>query len=187
MLTPRALALLVLLAPRCVVGTNQQPITHASRDCLAQRTGKVLRRRTRLYDDALARKPLENVTVSDPGQYLYTVPWLDPHAHSRPYIGLHNDLDALLRVQASDDGIITWTFFTNVWRTMLMNFAYSLMRYGKVTSFIVVTLDEPSLRTCIGLRLPCYNASSTAPLIAGMLPLCCIQYLLLDHFCHRAV
>lgn len=129
---------------------------------------RVLRQSTRLYDDVLVQKPLENVTVSDPTQYLYTVPWLDPNAHTRPYIGLHNNFDELLRVQASQDGIITWTFYTNVWRTLLMNFAFSLMRYGKVTSFIVVTLDEPSLRTCMGLRLPCYNASSTAPLIVGM-------------------
>lgn len=128
---------------------------------------KAPRRRVRIYDDVLAQKPHENVTVADPAQYLYTVPWLDPSSHTKPYIGLHNNLDELLRVQASADGIVTWTFFTNIWRTLLMNFVYSLMRYGKVTSYIVVTLDEPSLRTCIGLRLPCYNATSTAPHIVG--------------------
>ncbi len=131
-------------------------------------TKRILRRKYRIYDDVLSQKPLENTTVSDPTQYLYTVPWLDPKGPSRPYMGLHNDLDTLLRVQASNEGIVTWTFFTNSWRVLLMNFVYSLMRYGKVTSFIVVTLDPVALQTCMSLNLPCFNASATAPTVVGM-------------------
>ena len=46
-----------------------------------------------------------------------------------PYAGLHNDLEALLRVQAVDN-TITWTFATMDWRPLLLNWVYSLVTCG---------------------------------------------------------
>ena len=61
-------------------------------------------------------------------------PWLLPPGTKLPYSGLENDLDGLLRTQASRSvqgfPAVTMVFFSHHHRTMLMNCVYSLSKFA---------------------------------------------------------
>lgn len=42
--------------------------------------------------------------------------------------------------------------------SLLLNWVWSLVMYGNSHAYIIVTLDDDSLASCRGLRLPCWDA-----------------------------
>jgi hypothetical protein len=88
-------------------------------------------------------------------------PWLFNKSQTRfPYLGMHNDLDALLRIMGKQSKKITVLGFNWQWQVMIQNNIYTLVRFARTSNYIVVTGDEETLLVCIELNLPCYNASS---------------------------
>ena len=79
--------------------------------------------------------------------------------HVPPYMGLQNDLSALLAAQHSEQCISVFVFSRAVTRWAL-NSIYSLITFGEATNFIVAATDAASLTKCLDLGLPCYNATA---------------------------
>ena len=95
-------------------------------------------------------------------------PWLmKRRADGLPYVGLHNDLDALLKLQSAKVGEgykgVSLLFFNYQMSTMLQNCLYSMVKFAGVCNYIVVVWDEPSLEVCRDMNLPCYNATDMIP------------------------
>eukprot|EP01114_Cavostelium_apophysatum_P011767 TRINITY_DN26239_c0_g1_i1.p1 TRINITY_DN26239_c0_g1~~TRINITY_DN26239_c0_g1_i1.p1 ORF type:complete len:405 (-),score=24.09 TRINITY_DN26239_c0_g1_i1:4-1218(-) len=89
---------------------------------------------------------------------LVPVPWLlPPREHVYAYQGLHEDIDALLKVQASPQNEITFFFYTAGQIDLLLNALWSLETFGKTKHYIVVALDNTTLRQCLDYNLPCFN------------------------------
>ena len=88
-------------------------------------------------------------------------PWLFPQSRTLfPYLGMHNDLDALLKIMAYHSKTITLVGFNWHWQSMIQNNIFTLVRFTRTFNYIVVTDDKLSLLVCIELNLSCYNASS---------------------------
>lgn len=85
------------------------------------------------------------------------LPWQTGNSNTS-YHGKHNDLPSLLRAQAFD-GWITVFAFSAPFKLLLLNCLYSLITFGKVSSYIVTAFDSESLRQCLELNLPCYNGT----------------------------
>ncbi|UJR06637.1 hypothetical protein I4U23_010921 [Adineta vaga] len=91
-------------------------------------------------------------------------PWLFPKSNTLfPYLGMHNDLDALLQIVTKQSKKVTMLGFTWHWQAMLQNNIFTLVRFARATNYIVVAFDEVTLLVCIELNLPCYNGSSYVP------------------------
>ena len=111
-------------------------------------------RDNRVYkrDSSSRSSELMNIVLSSP--------WLYPKSRTLfPYIGLHNDLDALLKTMAHQSKKIMILGFDWHWQSMIQNNIYTLVRFARTTNFIVPTGDEISLHICIELNLPCYRLS----------------------------
>jgi hypothetical protein len=72
--------------------------------------------------------------------------------------GKHEDLPGLVQAMKSEDGWITTMTFTISMRDMVLNAIWSLVVLGGVRSVIVNALGVESLRECISLNLPCFDA-----------------------------
>jgi hypothetical protein len=93
-------------------------------------------------------------------------PWLLPQDSGFAYSGLHNDLEKLATVQAREiDGYqaVSVVFFNYHQSVMMQNAVYSLVKFSGVCNYIVAVWDEPSLEACIGMNLPCFDASDMTP------------------------
>jgi hypothetical protein len=88
-------------------------------------------------------------------------PWLFPKSRTLfPYLGMHNDLDLLLKTMAYQSKKIMILGFNWHWQAMAQNNIFTLVRFTRTSNYIVVVGDELTLFVCIELNLPCYNASS---------------------------
>ncbi len=94
----------------------------------------------------------------------YTAPWLLPPDQQAklPYLGMENNLTALLKVQASHDWV-TVVLYTSGHADMTLNCIYSYIHFGKAHNLVVYTFDNVSLASCRDFKLPCYNATSLLP------------------------
>ena len=97
-------------------------------------------------------------------------PWLLNSTNSSkkhlPYVGLENNLEELLHVQAKRVGkykTVSLVFFNIHQSVMMQNCVYSLVKFASVCNYIVVTWDEPTLKACKAMNMPCYNAESLIP------------------------
>lgn len=73
--------------------------------------------------------------------------------------GLHNDLGALLKVQAKDNAVAV-LIFNQGFAGLALNCIVSLVRFAKAHNYIVAAVGDGSVQHCEELRLPCYNASA---------------------------
>ena len=98
-----------------------------------------------------------------------TAPWLLSPAHQAelPYLGLEDDLTALLKVQSSHNWVSVF-LFNSGFADLTVNCIYSYINYGKAHNYVVYAFDDVSLKHCMRFKLPCYNATS---LLMGMLPM----------------
>jgi hypothetical protein len=88
-------------------------------------------------------------------------PWLFPKSRTLfPYLGMHNNLDALLQIMAHGSKKIMILGFNWHWQAMAQNNIFTLVRFTRTSNYIIVAGDELTLLVCIELNLPCYNASS---------------------------
>ncbi|CAF2529438.1 unnamed protein product [Rotaria sp. Silwood2] len=88
-------------------------------------------------------------------------PWLFPKLRTLfPYLGMHNNLDALLRTMSHKSKKIMIIGFSRHWQAMVQNNIFTIVRFTRTSNYIIVTGDELSLLVCIELNLPCYNATS---------------------------
>lgn len=88
-------------------------------------------------------------------------PWLFPRSKSLfPYLGLHNNLDDLLEAVSNGSKKVIILGFNWHWQSMIENNIFTLVRFARSMSNIVLAPDETTLAVCIELNLPCYNASS---------------------------
>ncbi|GAB4823098.1 hypothetical protein N2152v2_010144 [Parachlorella kessleri] len=82
--------------------------------------------------------------------------------------GLENDLDGLLQARSQPVGTyskaISVVHFNHHHTLMLQNWIYSAVKWAGIENYIVATWDDESLRVCLDLNLPCYNATSYLPL-----------------------
>ena len=112
--------------------------------------------------NTIKRPRKENVTHCSPNPWL-----LQKRIQSLRYVGLYNDLDALLQVQARPVGEgykgVSIIFFNYQMSVLLQNCLYSMVKFAGVCNYIVVVWDEPSLDVCLDMNLPCYNATSMIP------------------------
>ncbi|GAB4814652.1 hypothetical protein N2152v2_001698 [Parachlorella kessleri] len=98
-------------------------------------------------------------------------PWLLPAGSEKllPYYGRGGNLEQLLRVQALPDplgqsrGLVTLLYFNYQQAAMAMNCIYSLVKFGGVTSYVVVVWNGRSREACAHLNLPCFDASAWLP------------------------
>jgi hypothetical protein len=98
-------------------------------------------------------RDLSNIALSSP--------WLFPKSQALfPYLGMHNDLDTLLKTMAYPSKKIIILTFNWHWQSMAQNNIFTLVRFTRTFNYIVATGDEITLLVCIELNLPCYNASS---------------------------
>jgi hypothetical protein len=98
-------------------------------------------------------RDLSNIVLSSP--------WLFPKSQALfPYLGMHNDLDTLLKTMAYPSKKIIILSFNWRWQSMAQNNIFTLVRFTRTFNYIVATSDEITLLVCIELNLPCYNASS---------------------------
>jgi Nucleotide-diphospho-sugar transferase len=100
------------------------------------------------------------------GRSCSPTPWLLSKGSDLPYSGLHNNLEELATVQARDiDGhkAVSVVFFNYHQSVMMQNAVYSLVKWSGVCNYIVAVWDEPSLEACIGMNLPCFDASAMTP------------------------
>lgn len=87
-------------------------------------------------------------------------PWLFPKSQALfPYLGLHNDLDALLHIMAHHSRKVMILGFNWHWQAMVQNNIFTLVRFTRTTNYIIAAGDELTLFVCIELNLPCYNAT----------------------------
>jgi hypothetical protein len=87
-------------------------------------------------------------------------PWLfRKESEGILFADLCNDLDKLLSVMSNKTNKIALLRFNYPWQTMLQNQIYTLVKFGQVYNYIVMTGDEKSLRVCFELNLPCFNGS----------------------------
>jgi hypothetical protein len=89
-----------------------------------------------------------------------SAPWLVDRATlpSFAYEGLATDLNALLKVQADEHGIVLVAMFNQFWIDHLHNFYFSMVRRARLTNIIIATLDRESQQLCEANRLPCFDA-----------------------------
>lgn len=99
-------------------------------------------------------RPLDSNKIPLPAQ------WITEQNRSQ-YMGLHNDLPALLQAQSRDNWVSMFSFSSGIKR-MALNCIYSFVRYGGQSSYIVTAWDPLALDMCISLQLPCYNATHMA-------------------------
>ncbi|CAF3721153.1 unnamed protein product [Adineta steineri] len=116
-------------------------------------------RMTNMFFESLMRnnrsgwEELLNVALSSP--------WLFPKSRTLfPYLGLHNNLDALLHIMAHQSKKILILGFNWHWQAMAQNNIFTLVRFTRTTNYIIAAGDELTLFVCIELNLPCYNATS---------------------------
>ncbi|GAB4813771.1 hypothetical protein N2152v2_000817 [Parachlorella kessleri] len=104
-------------------------------------------------------------------------PWLLPEAaatqENLPYLGLHNDLEGLLRVRAGPVGGkdaeargVSVVYFSGSHAVMMQNFVYTAVKWAGITNYMVATWGDASLAACIAMHLPCFNATAFSPLPA---------------------
>jgi hypothetical protein len=91
-------------------------------------------------------------------------PWLISRNHlaSLPYEGKHNDLDALLKVQADANNVVVMSILNVFWIDHLHNEVFSAVHNAGITNYIIATMDAASLLLCRSNRLPCYDAEHLA-------------------------
>jgi hypothetical protein len=91
----------------------------------------------------------------------FVAPWLLPDSMRTrlPYLGLHNDLTALLKLQSYNNWIAIFPY-TKGQVEFGLNCVNSYLTYGKAFNYIVYTFDDASLAHCQNFSLPCFNASS---------------------------
>ncbi|KAH7619200.1 hypothetical protein NADE_006045 [Nannochloris sp. 'desiccata'] len=108
----------------------------------------------------------EDGSVSNWDRSCSPTPWLLPSGSEFPYSGLHGDLEELATVQARQiDGYkaVSVVFFNYHQSVIMQNAVYSLVKWSGVCNYIVAVWDEPSLEACIGMNLPCFDASAMTP------------------------
>lgn len=123
-------------------------------------------------NDIVARPPRKIATPAQKVKPRYngtcvqalSAPWLvSKEAVSKfAYEGLEHDLDALLKTQADENGIVLMTIFNKFWIDHAHNFLFSLVRYGSIANFVIATMDPEALAACMANRLPCFDATAYA-------------------------
>jgi hypothetical protein len=105
-----------------------------------------------------------HVAFSGPCVEALSAPWLVSRDHipKFPYEGLHQDLDAILRVQADTNRIVFVAFFNKFWIDHLHNFLFSMVRRARLWNVVFATTDREALDLCLTNRLPCFDASAFA-------------------------
>ncbi|PNW79384.1 hypothetical protein CHLRE_09g413100v5 [Chlamydomonas reinhardtii] len=94
------------------------------------------------------------------------LPWQHaPGSWNPPYAGMHNNLSALLRMQRLPgvNWVVVYALSTleGHHELVLLNSLTSLLLFGGGDgAYVVMVASEAALKTCIGLQLPCYNATA---------------------------
>lgn len=87
-------------------------------------------------------------------------PWLfQKHPSKKIFSSLFNDLDQLLTLMSNNTNKIALLRFNYPWQIMLQNQIYTLVKFGQVYNYVVMTGDEKSLQVCFRLNLPCFNGT----------------------------
>lgn len=93
-------------------------------------------------------------------------PWLlPPRTSALPYAGVH-ELGRLLRLRAQLVGrqrVVTLLQFNRRFAELAQNCVYSLVKFGGVRSYVVVTWTPEDLAACADLNLPCADVAALLP------------------------
>ena len=99
-------------------------------------------------------------TVYNEWKTIAACPWLvSNHSSKALFLSLYNDLDGLLMFMSRKTQKIALVRFNYPWQIMLQNEIYTLAKFGQVHNYIVMVVDDESLRVCLALNLPCYNGT----------------------------
>ncbi|KAI8476532.1 MAG: nucleotide-diphospho-sugar transferase-domain-containing protein [Monoraphidium minutum] len=85
-------------------------------------------------------------------------PWEVSRDEKLPWEGLHNDLDALLKVQARDNAVSVLVF-NEGFALVTLNCLVSMIAFANLENIIVTAAGAGSLGRCTELRLPCYDSA----------------------------
>lgn len=80
-----------------------------------------------------------------------SLPWLLPskERHTLPWVELHNNLPELLELQAYPDKWVTVFVYSKPVTRWALNALYSYVVYGRGSKYIVATLDNESITSCM--------------------------------------
>jgi hypothetical protein len=99
-------------------------------------------------------------------EFFAATPWLLPKSYAGlPYSNLTSrDLAVVAAARSKPKGsysrAITCVFFSKGMVRMLQNAIYSMVKFGGVDNYIVVTWSNADLEACLDLNLPCADASA---------------------------